>query len=259
MLGAETFEEMLPEILAGCSNAAPHVREGHLTLLRFLPLALGQIFEAHLKEALAEVLSGLADAVEPVRDAALGAGRVFVEEFGHSGPSLDLLLPSIEDGIAPPRIGAFVNPRRTPRLDDVPHRRRDGKVRVEGGSDDEGISTEAQGRALTAALGERAPPRSPRRRLCAPQRRHSGGAPGGDSHLEDRGGKHPANLASHPAPAHAASHRGSQRGERRRATDGGRCLGELVRKLGERVLPRCSPSSATASPRTPPPLARASV
>jgi hypothetical protein len=41
----------------------------------------------------------LADANEPVRDAALGAGRVFVEEFSHSGPSLDLLLPAIEDGI----------------------------------------------------------------------------------------------------------------------------------------------------------------
>ena len=36
---------------------------------------------------------------EPVRHAALGAGRVFVEEFSHSGPSLDLLLPAIEEHI----------------------------------------------------------------------------------------------------------------------------------------------------------------
>jgi hypothetical protein len=74
VLGPETFEAMLPEIFAGCAHVAPHVREGHLTLLRFLPLALGAAFEAHLKEALSEVLTGLADISEPVRHAALGAG-----------------------------------------------------------------------------------------------------------------------------------------------------------------------------------------
>ena len=54
VLGSEHFEAMLPEILVGCHHVAPHVREGHLTLLRFLPLALGHLFEPHLQEALAE-------------------------------------------------------------------------------------------------------------------------------------------------------------------------------------------------------------
>ena len=44
-------------------------------------------------------IAGLADESEPVRDAALGAGRVFVEEFSGSAQALDLLLPAIEDGI----------------------------------------------------------------------------------------------------------------------------------------------------------------
>jgi hypothetical protein len=39
-------------------NVCPALHEGHLTLLRFLPLALGQLFEAHLQGALAEVLTG---------------------------------------------------------------------------------------------------------------------------------------------------------------------------------------------------------
>ena len=99
MLGEATFEEMLPEIFAGCSHAAAHVREGHLTPRSF-PSRWAARFEAHLKErALAEVLRALAARPSRVRDAALSAGRVFVEERAHSARLLDLLLPSI-DGIA---------------------------------------------------------------------------------------------------------------------------------------------------------------
>ena len=155
VLGQEHFEAMLPEILAGCHHVAPHVREGHLTLLRFLPLALGHLFEPHLQEALAEVLTGLADQVEAVRDAALSAGRVFVEEFSHSGPSLDLLLPSIEDGISSENWR--IRQSATELMGSMMFRiaGTSGKVlNLEGGSDDEGISTEAQGRALTQTLGE---------------------------------------------------------------------------------------------------------
>jgi hypothetical protein len=155
VLGSEHFEAMLPEILAGCHHVAPHVREGHLTLLRFLPLALGHLFEPHLQEALAEVLTGLADQVESVRDAALAAGRVFVEEFSHSAQSLDLLLPSIEDGIT--ATNWRIRQSATELMGSMMFRiaGTSGKVlNLEGGSDDEGISTEAQGRALTSTLGE---------------------------------------------------------------------------------------------------------
>jgi HEAT repeat protein len=154
VLGPETFEAMLPEIFAGCAHVAPHVREGHLTLLRFLPLALGAAFEAHLKEALSSVLAGLADISEPVRHAALGAGRVFVEEFSHSGPSLDLLLPAIEEALGHENWRIRVS--ATELLGSMMFRiaGTSGKVRVEGGDDDEGISTEAQGALLTRALGE---------------------------------------------------------------------------------------------------------
>ena len=42
VLPPTTFEAMFPEILNGCQHVAPHVREGHLVLLRFLPLAYRQ-------------------------------------------------------------------------------------------------------------------------------------------------------------------------------------------------------------------------
>ena len=241
VLGPETFEAMLPEIFSGCAHVAPHVREGYLTLLRFLPLALGAAFEAHLKDALTEVLTGLADISEPVRQAALGAGRVFVEEFSHSGPSLDLLLPAIEEALA--NENWRIRQSATELLGSMMFRiaGTSGKVRVEGGDDDEGISTEAQGALLTSALGEarhhdllasvyalRSDPvmavrsaavhiwktvvaNTPRTlRLILP-------------HLMGRliGGL-------------------SSASEDRRQT-AGKCLGELVRKLGERVLPEIFP------------------
>ena len=241
VLGPDTFEAMLPEIFAGCSHVASHVREGHLTLLRFLPLALGQAFEAHLQEALTEVLTGLADISEPVRQAALGAGRVFVEEFSHSGPSLDLLLPSIEEALASENWR--IRQSAAELLGSMMFRiaGTSGKVRVEGGDDDEGISTEAQGAALTAALGEA----RHHDLLSAVYALRS------DPVMAVR------NAAVHiwktvvantprtlrlilPRLMNRLISGLSAESEDRRQT-AGKCLGELVRKLGERVLPEIFP------------------
>jgi|AntAceMinimDraft_12_1070368.scaffolds.fasta_scaffold05872_1 HEAT repeat protein len=241
VLGAEHFEAMLPEILAGCHHPAPYVREGHLTLLRFLPLALGQLFEAHLQEALAEVLTGLADSDEPVRDAALGAGRVFVEEFSHSAQSLDLLLPSIEDGISSENWR--IRQSAVELLGSMMFRiaGASGKVHVEGGSDDEGVSTEAQGRALSGSLGEN----RHNDLLAAVYALRS------DPTAVVR------NAAMHiwktvvsntPRTLRAILPRlmerliaGLSAHNDDRRTTASRCLGELVRKLGERVLPEVFP------------------
>ena len=241
VLGPETFEAMLPEIFAGCAHVAPHVREGHLTLLRFLPLALGAAFEAHLKEALSSVLAGLADISEPVRHAALGAGRVFVEEFSHSGPSLDLLLPAIEEALGHENWRIRVS--ATELLGSMMFRiaGTSGKVRVEGGDDDEGISTEAQGALLTRALGE-----ARHHDLLA-----SVYALRSDPVMAVR------NAAVHIWKTVVANTPRTLRmilpclmrrliaglsasAEDRRQT-AGKCLGELVRKLGERVLPEIFP------------------
>ena len=154
VLSSDHFDALFPEILAGCANASPAVREGHLTLLRFLPISLGDMFEAHLADALACVLEGLADEDEPVRDAALSAGRVFVEEFSHSGSSLDLILPAIEDGIIADNWR--IRQSSVELLGSMLFRiiGSSGKVRVEGGDDEEGISTEAQGQMLSSTLGQ---------------------------------------------------------------------------------------------------------
>lgn len=43
-LGRSHLDALLPSILAQCTNPRASVREGHLTLLKFLPLALPDSF-----------------------------------------------------------------------------------------------------------------------------------------------------------------------------------------------------------------------
>ena len=60
-------------------------------------LILGQLLQHHLHEVLPAILDGLADEAEGVRDAALAAGRTFVDLYAQT--ALPLLLPAVEDGI----------------------------------------------------------------------------------------------------------------------------------------------------------------
>ena len=53
--------------------------------------------QEHLTDVLPSILDGLADEAEGVRDAALAAGRTFVDLYAET--ALPLLLPAVEDGI----------------------------------------------------------------------------------------------------------------------------------------------------------------
>ena len=107
------------------------------------------------------VLTGLADEEESVRDAALGAGRVFVSAYSHSESALDLILPAIETGTNATewRIRHCALELLGSMLFRIVGS--SGKARVqrataeeeEAAADEEGISTEAQGEQLTRMLG----------------------------------------------------------------------------------------------------------
>ena len=45
VLGPAHVEALLPEIVSGTKSKSPFVREGHLTLFKFLPLAIPQTFQ----------------------------------------------------------------------------------------------------------------------------------------------------------------------------------------------------------------------
>ena len=146
-------EQLLPDVLAGCRSTRSSVREGYLQLMRFVPSTLGAAFEQHLPAVLPCILDGLSDEAEGVRDAAMGAGRAMVDRYSRS--ALPLLLPAVEAGIAANswRIRHSSVELMGELLFKVSGT--SGKIQTNtDGDEDEGISTETQSKLLTDALGE---------------------------------------------------------------------------------------------------------
>lgn len=97
VLGPARLEAAMPSFVAETKSKSQYVREGHMTLLRYLPMAIGQAFAPHLSQSLSCILSGLADETEGVRDSALRAGKTLVDLF--AATSMPLLLPSMEEAM----------------------------------------------------------------------------------------------------------------------------------------------------------------
>ncbi len=96
--GAQLTEKvMVNEILPLFSHPKAGTREGVLWVLTFLPSVLGQAYSSLIDESLPALLSGLADDSETVREVALRAGRVLVKCHGKAHK--DKILPSLEEGL----------------------------------------------------------------------------------------------------------------------------------------------------------------
>jgi len=91
---------MRNEILPLRSHPEASTREGILWVLTFLPPALGQGFTPLIDASLPALINGLSDDSEPVRDVALRAGRVLIRS--HGKVHADKILPSLEDGLQNP-------------------------------------------------------------------------------------------------------------------------------------------------------------
>jgi HEAT repeat protein len=96
--GADIAESvMLDEILPLRSHPQASTREGVLWVLTFLPPALGQSFTPLIDASLPALLGGLSDDSEPVREVAMRAGRVLIRS--HGKVHVDKILPSLEAGL----------------------------------------------------------------------------------------------------------------------------------------------------------------
>jgi HEAT repeat protein len=74
-----------------------HVRDGYLMLFVYLPIAFGDEFIPFLADLLPCILKGLADESEFIRDTSLQAGQTLVNRFGDTG--VELFLPELERGL----------------------------------------------------------------------------------------------------------------------------------------------------------------
>ena len=97
--GAQLTETVMRnEILPLKSHPKAGTREGVLWVLTFLPSSLGQAYSSLIDESLPALLSGLADDNETVREVALRAGRVLVRSNGKAHK--DKILPALEQGLS---------------------------------------------------------------------------------------------------------------------------------------------------------------
>lgn len=90
-------DAMRNEILPLRSYPQASTREGVLWMLTFLPPALGQGFTPLIDVSLPALINGLSDDSEPVRDVAMRAGRVLIRS--HGKVHVDKILPSLELGL----------------------------------------------------------------------------------------------------------------------------------------------------------------
>lgn len=97
--GADRIEMLLPDILtnAGNQEADPEAREGYMGLFCYLPVAMGSTFEPYIEEVLIMLLKGMSDDVSSCRDTAFKAAQTITKHFGSSHTAL--LLPPLEEGV----------------------------------------------------------------------------------------------------------------------------------------------------------------
>ncbi|RHY34936.1 hypothetical protein DYB32_000549 [Aphanomyces invadans] len=97
-LGLEQLDAFVKdEIFPIARHPKSAVREGVLWVIAFLPPALGQVFSRYLTRVLPMVVAGLSDEVDSVRDVAMHAGSIVVT--AHALTHTKDILPSLEAGI----------------------------------------------------------------------------------------------------------------------------------------------------------------
>lgn len=125
-LGMERLEALLPDIVSNAQSPRSTVREGFMSLLVYLPATFGVRFQPHLTKIVGPILAGLSDTEEYVREAAMKAGRMIINNY--SKQAIDLLLPELERGLFDSSwrirvssnclitLSGFSSSRSTPRL-----------------------------------------------------------------------------------------------------------------------------------------------
>jgi HEAT repeat protein len=98
-LGSEQFMKILPEIVTNAGNPAtpPEAREGYMGLFVFLPGVMKAAFAPHIEHVFPVLIQGLSDSLQSVREVAQRAASAICAQFAQSHATL--LLPSLERGL----------------------------------------------------------------------------------------------------------------------------------------------------------------
>ncbi|XP_069038064.1 stalled ribosome sensor GCN1 [Lepisosteus oculatus] len=98
-LGVEKLDKLMPDVVQTASKVdiASHVRDGYIMMFIYLPLTFGEKFTPYVGPIIPCILKALADENEYVRDTALRAGQRIISQYAET--AIALLLPELEQGL----------------------------------------------------------------------------------------------------------------------------------------------------------------
>ena len=98
-LGPDRLEKTMEEILICLEDESllPHIRDGYLLLFIYFPITMKEEFSSYIGSILTPILSGLASESEFVRQTSYKAGQRIVQQYADS--AINLFLPRLEQGL----------------------------------------------------------------------------------------------------------------------------------------------------------------
>nr|CAB3248538.1 translational activator GCN1 [Phallusia mammillata] len=98
-LGTSQLTKLMPEVVRTAQEESilPHVREGYILLLVYLPTTFGDDFVPFIGDVIPPILKALADEAEFVRATALCAGQRIITMYSET--AMPVLLPQLEKGL----------------------------------------------------------------------------------------------------------------------------------------------------------------
>lgn len=152
-LGVEKLHKLMPEIIATAerTDIAPHVKDGYIMMFIYMPGAFPNDFTPYIGQIINPILKALADENEYVRDTALKAGQRIVNLYAET--AITLLLPELENGLFDDNWR--IRYSSVQLLGDLLYRISgvSGKMTTETASEDDNFGTEQSHTAIISILG----------------------------------------------------------------------------------------------------------
>lgn len=152
-LGIEKLHKLMPEIISTAerNDIAPHVKDGYIMMFIYMPSAFPQDFTPYIGQIINPILKALADENEYVRDTALKAGQRIVNLYAET--AVTLLLPELEKGLFDDNWRIRFSSVQL--LGDLLYRISgvSGKMTTETASEDDNFGTEQSHAAIIRFLG----------------------------------------------------------------------------------------------------------
>ncbi|XP_052855214.1 eIF-2-alpha kinase activator GCN1 isoform X1 [Drosophila gunungcola] len=153
-LGVEKMHKLMPEIILTAERVdiAPHVKDGYIMMFIYMPGVFPEEFTPYIGQIINPILKALADESEYVRDTALKAGQRIVNLYAET--AVALLLPELEKGLFDDNWR--IRYSSVQLLGDLLYRISgvSGKMTTETASEDDNFGTEHSHTAIIRFLGD---------------------------------------------------------------------------------------------------------